>query len=134
MAKKQQDQCWMGVDLGGTKILSAVYNQEFQYLGSKRLRTQSERGCEVVIERLIRTIQETLEKTEVSVDRLAGIGIGGALGLISSTLMLFVLVDASVNGAEEPVWLMLCAIVGVFIGAVIYKIVLWSSKGSSYLQ
>jgi len=65
---------------------------------------------------------------------LAGIGIGGALGLISSTLMLFVLVDASVNGAEEPVWLMLCAIVGVFIGAVIYKIVLWSSKGSSYLQ
>lgn len=65
---------------------------------------------------------------------LAGIGIGGALGLISSILLLFVLVDASVNGAEEPVWLMLCAIVGVFIGAVIYKIVLWSSKGSSYLQ
>ncbi|MFP6604864.1 MAG: ROK family protein [Pirellulaceae bacterium] len=76
MAKKQQDQCWIGVDLGGTKILSAVYDQEFQYLGSKRLRTQSERGCEVVIERLIRTIQEALEKTEVSVDRLAGIGIG----------------------------------------------------------
>jgi len=65
---------------------------------------------------------------------LAGIGIGGALGFISSILLLFVLVDASVNGAEEPVWLMLCAIVGVFIGAVIYKIVLWSSKGSSYLQ
>jgi peptidoglycan biosynthesis protein MviN/MurJ (putative lipid II flippase) len=65
---------------------------------------------------------------------LAGIGIGGALGLISSTLMLFVLVDASVNGSEEPVWLMLCVIVGVFVGAVIYKLVLWSSKGSSYLQ
>ncbi|CAI8158271.1 MAG: Uncharacterised protein [Methanobacteriota archaeon] len=56
------------------------------------------------------------------------------MGLVSSILMLYLLVDASINGAEEPVWLMLCAIVGVFIGAVVYKIVLWSSKGSSYLQ
>lgn len=64
---------------------------------------------------------------------ITGIGIGGAMGLVSSILMLYLLVDASINGAEEPVWLMLCAIVGVFIGAVVYKIVLWSSKGSSFL-
>ncbi len=76
MAKKQLDPCWIGVDLGGTKILSAVYDHKFKHLGSKRLRTQSERGSEVVIKRIIRTIQEALEKTEVSIENISGIGIG----------------------------------------------------------
>lgn len=76
MSKQKKDQYWVGVDLGGTKILSTVYNQKFQHLASKRLRTQSERGCEIVIERLIRTIQEALEKTELDAKKISGIGIG----------------------------------------------------------
>ncbi|MFP6619866.1 MAG: ROK family protein [Pirellulaceae bacterium] len=76
MNKQQQDQHWVGVDLGGTKILSAVYDRRFQHLGSKRLRTQSERGCEVVIERLIRSIRQSLEKSAVAVENITGIGIG----------------------------------------------------------
>ena len=76
MNKQQQDQHWVGVDLGGTKILSAVYDRRFQHMGSKRLRTQAERGCEVVIERLIRSIRQSLEKSEVATENITGIGIG----------------------------------------------------------
>ena len=76
MSKQQTEQYWVGVDLGGTKILSAVYDRRFRHLGSKRLRTQSERGSEVVIERLLRSIHQALEKSDISADKISGIGIG----------------------------------------------------------
>ncbi|HIF45203.1 MAG TPA: hypothetical protein EYQ73_00155 [Candidatus Poseidoniales archaeon] len=65
---------------------------------------------------------------------LAGIGIGGSLGILSSILTLYLLVDASVNGAEQPVWLMLCVLVGLVVGGICYRIVIWASKNSTFLN
>lgn len=76
MSKEKKTQHWVGVDLGGTKTLSAVYDRQFRHLASKRLRTQSERGAEVVIERLIRSIEQALDKADLNVDEVTGIGIG----------------------------------------------------------
>ncbi len=65
---------------------------------------------------------------------VAGLSIGGALGLVSATITLYLLVDASINDPEGPVWLILCALIGLIVGALSYKIILWASKGSTLLR
>mgnify|MGYP001294209686 CR=1 len=59
---------------------------------------------------------------------LAGLGISGCIGLVSSIVMLYILVDAMENGAEEPIWLFLCGVVGLIVGAICFKIFRWASK------
>ena len=64
----------------------------------------------------------------------AGFGISGAIGAVSGVLLLYVLIDAAIAGADEAVWLYLCAAVGVIIGAICFKMVLWAGKKNSYLS
>jgi len=64
----------------------------------------------------------------------AGLGISGAIGAISGILLLYVLIDAAIAGADEAVWLYLCAAVGVIVGGICFKIVLWAGKGKKVLQ
>ncbi|MEC8670539.1 MAG: hypothetical protein VXY11_04860 [Candidatus Thermoplasmatota archaeon] len=64
----------------------------------------------------------------------AGFGISGAIGAVSGVLLLYVLIDAAIAGADEAVWLYLCAAVGVIVGAICFKMVLWAGKKNSYLS
>ncbi|MAI04251.1 MAG: hypothetical protein CMA07_00880 [Euryarchaeota archaeon] len=64
----------------------------------------------------------------------AGFGISGAIGAISGVLLLYVLIDAAIAGADEIVWLYLCAAVGVIVGAVCFRLVLWAGKKKTVLQ
>ena len=64
----------------------------------------------------------------------AGLGISGAIGAISGILLLYVLVDATIAGANDSVWLFLCAAVGIIVGGVCFKIVLWAGRGNKVLQ
>jgi hypothetical protein len=64
----------------------------------------------------------------------AGLGISGAIGAISGILLLYVLIDAAIAGADEAVWLYLCVAVGVIVGGICFKIVLWAGKGKNVLQ
>jgi ABC-type xylose transport system permease subunit len=59
---------------------------------------------------------------------IAGLGISGCIGLVSSVLMLYVLVDAMESGAEEPVWLFICVVVGLIIGALSFKLFRWANR------
>ena len=59
----------------------------------------------------------------------AGLGISGAIGAISAILLLYVLVDAAIAGANDDVWLFLCAAVGIIVGGICFKIVLWAGRG-----
>ena len=68
--------CWVGFDLGGTKMLATVYDREFRPLGGKRRKTRSQTGMPPSLERVTQTIQKALEEATVDVTRLAGIGIG----------------------------------------------------------
>ncbi|MBJ62255.1 MAG: hypothetical protein ACPG73_00500 [Candidatus Poseidoniaceae archaeon] len=61
----------------------------------------------------------------------AGFGISGAIGAVSGVLLLYVLIDAAIAGADEAVWLYLCAAVGVIVGAICFKMVLWAGKKNS---
>ncbi len=62
----------------------------------------------------------------------AGFGISGAIGAISGVLLLYVLIDAAIAGADEAVWLYLCAAVGLIIGAVCFRVVLWAGKKKQF--
>ena len=73
---EQNKQVWVGFDLGGTKMLAVVYDEDLNVLGKKRRRTR-EKGCaEVSISRLVETIHTALEDAEVDAESLAAIGAG----------------------------------------------------------
>ena len=76
MANGKNGRCWVGFDLGGTKMLSAVYNSDYESLGRKRRRTRGHEGAEIGLERIRETIKKALADAERSVDQLKGIGIG----------------------------------------------------------
>jgi len=64
----------------------------------------------------------------------AGLGISGLIGAVSCVLLLYVLIDATIAGADEAVWLYLCAAVGVIVGVICFKFVLWAGKSNNVLQ
>lgn len=67
---------WIGFDLGGTKMLAAVCNSKFEIVGHKRKNTKGHEGAEAGVERVKQTIHRALEEAELTIDRVAGIGIG----------------------------------------------------------
>ena len=64
----------------------------------------------------------------------AGFGISGAIGAISGILLLYVLIDAAIAGADEVIWMYLCAAVGIIVGAVCFRIVLWAGKKNTLMN
>jgi glucokinase len=71
----------VGIDLGGTKILTAVVDAQGNVLGTGKKTTQAEKGPEVVIERIEKTMEDALAEAGIRKERIAAIGIG-APGLI----------------------------------------------------
>lgn len=68
--------CWIGFDLGGTKMLSQVYDADFKRLGRERRKTKGWSGQDDGLARIIETIDASLADAKVERSRLAGIGIG----------------------------------------------------------
>lgn len=75
MTSSKRD-CWLGFDLGGTKMLSVVFDKDFEQLGRARTKTRGAEGAEAGIARMISIIHAALADGEVDADRLAGIGVG----------------------------------------------------------
>jgi glucokinase len=67
---------WLGFDLGGTKMLAAVFDAKFRILARKRKKTKGHEGAESGVERITESIRQVLEEAELRPDQLAGIGIG----------------------------------------------------------
>jgi len=68
----------IGVDLGGTKIATAVMDREGKIKGKNIELTQILGGPEVVIGQMIRMTRLTLSKAKVGLSQIKGIGIGAA--------------------------------------------------------
>ena len=64
----------------------------------------------------------------------AGLGISGAIGAISAVLLLYVLIDAAIAGADEVIWMYLSGAIGVIVGGICFRIVLWARKGKKVLR
>ena len=66
----------VGVDMGGTKILSAVIDAEGNILGTSKVSTGADEGTSVVIDRIAESIQQAINKSNVDKTSIQAIGIG----------------------------------------------------------
>ncbi len=67
---------WIGFDLGGTKMLAAVFNSQFKKVGRARKKTKGRDGMKAGLVRINTVIQDALNDAGVSADQVAGLGIG----------------------------------------------------------
>ena len=80
---------WVGFDLGGTKMLAVVFDNELKMLGRKRKRTRGEQGAKLGVDRIVRAVTQALEDAKIDPDQLDGIGVGvpGPVDLESGTVL-----------------------------------------------
>ncbi|MCA9054575.1 MAG: ROK family protein [Planctomycetaceae bacterium] len=76
MADTTDRNLWLGFDLGGTKMLAQVYDDDFKLLGKARKKTKASADSESGIDRIAGLIDEALADAQVTAEQLAGIGIG----------------------------------------------------------
>ncbi len=76
MGSNSDRKYWMGFDLGGTKMMGAVFNEDFKLLGYERQKTKAYEGEKEGVGRIIETIKEAVAKSGIKDERLAGIGVG----------------------------------------------------------
>lgn len=67
---------WIGFDLGGTKMMSIVLDNNFKVIARERKKSKSQGDKSVSIDRIIKTINESLERLPKPVPTLSGIGLG----------------------------------------------------------
>jgi len=79
----------IGFDLGGTKMLSILYNEDFEPIARERRKTRGHEGVEFGLNRICETIDRTLDKADVAPDQVIGIGVGcpGTLNLDAGVIM-----------------------------------------------
>ncbi len=66
----------LGIDLGGTKILSAVSDSEGKMLSHDHGITPAVKGTEAVIQSITESAHRALEQARVDISRLDAIGVG----------------------------------------------------------
>jgi len=59
----------LGVDLGGTKIYSGVFDLSLECIGTSRLSTKPQRGPDAVIERIARCVKDAVTNVTSSSTR-----------------------------------------------------------------
>lgn len=67
---------WLGFDLGGTKMLAQVYDENWKVIGRERKRTKPGSGATGGLDRVIETTQAAIEDAGITCQQLRGIGIG----------------------------------------------------------
>jgi len=77
------DDLILGVDLGGTKILTAVTNSQGKILSRDHSITPAKKGHEAVMQSILESAQRALEQADVAISELTAVGIG-APGLSNS--------------------------------------------------
>lgn len=79
----------IGVDFGGTKILAGIFDKNLQCLARSKVSTKSERGVEVVIERIAKCVREAVDEADLDLKQVRGIGIGapGAVNQETGTVI-----------------------------------------------
>jgi len=76
MADSQTARYWMGFDLGGTKMLTQVYDEKWNVLAKERKRIHPGTNAKGGVDRMIGTIHEALKKANLTPANLRGLGIG----------------------------------------------------------
>lgn len=87
MAKKTD--CWVGFDLGGTKMQATLFDSAFKPLATRRKKTKDFRGARNGLVGIIKTIEDVIAEAGIPRKRLRGIGLGcpGVLNLDRGVLI-----------------------------------------------
>lgn len=76
MADSDKTKYWIGFDLGGTKMLAKVFDNDFKAVGDDRTKTRGHEGDKAGMDRIKRTIRKVMENAGIKADQVAGIGVG----------------------------------------------------------
>ncbi|RKU35713.1 ROK family protein [Candidatus Poribacteria bacterium] len=66
----------IGVDMGGTKILSAVIDADGNILGTAKVPTKADKEASEVIDRIANSIRKAIDKSGVASESIQAVGIG----------------------------------------------------------
>jgi len=66
----------LGIDLGGTKIMAGVVDQNGHILGSAKRKTRAERGVDEVINRILKTAYDAVADSNLEMSMIQAVGIG----------------------------------------------------------
>jgi glucokinase len=70
------DDLILGVDLGGSKILTAVTNPQGKMLSRDHSITPAQKGHEAIIQSILESAHRALEQADVAISELTAIGVG----------------------------------------------------------
>ena len=65
-----------GVDLGGTKILTGIFDAGLNCIGRTKVTTKPERGAGEVIERIARCVRDAVDECDMDLKQIKAVGIG----------------------------------------------------------
>src|ERR1700678_3051866 len=67
---------FVGVDLGGTKILAGGFDEKLECLCRSKMSTKAERGAEEVIDRIARCVRDAVDECDLDFKQIRGVGVG----------------------------------------------------------
>ena len=73
---KKDKRYWIGFDLGGTKMLATVFDDDFKVIGKARKKTRGHEGMEAGLKRINNVIAGALDDADVKSSQVLGLGIG----------------------------------------------------------
>jgi len=85
MADGSKSDLFVGVDLGGTKILAGVFGPQLRLLQTAKLSTKSSRGFGSVVDRIARCVRDAVDEADMSLKQVQAIGIGAPGAVDSET-------------------------------------------------
>lgn len=80
---------YIGLDIGGTKILGALYDEQHQVVASVKKKSKAEKGIEIVKEQIFKVIDELILEMETLEAELLGIGAGAPGIVVNESVVTF---------------------------------------------
>jgi len=80
---------FVGVDLGGTKILAGLFDNSLECVGTVKVSTKAQRGRETVLSRIERCVRDAVDEADLNMKQVRGVGIGapGAVDFSTGTVL-----------------------------------------------
>lgn len=67
---------YIGVDIGGTKVLSALVDSKGKMINKVQVPTEADKGEEVIISNTVNSIKQVIENSEIKKSKVKRIGVG----------------------------------------------------------
>lgn len=80
---KSRKKYFAGIDIGGTKLLTAVFNRDFRVMASVKNKVEISKGRQNFLDSILESVEEALSEAGVKFKNLAGVGVG-CPGIIDS--------------------------------------------------